>query len=747
MKTKALVGILFLACILFLSSVSINSCQNKKEVPSAVRVTKTIQTDADYMGSASCASCHQRAFKDWEGSHHDMAMKPADSTSVLGDFNNTVFQHFDVTYTFFRENGEYFVNTLAEDGTYQDFKIFYTYGIHPLQQFLVKFPKGKIQCLTIAWDALKKEWFSLYPEDNHTFNDWMHWTGSAMNWNTMCSDCHSTNVQKNYIAEADSFNTTLTIINVSCEACHGPGREHIEAVEKYLDNPEEYKAEEHLYFTSADNHVLQVDQCARCHSRRTQLTNSYQHGDWFMDHYVPSLIGDDLYFADGQILEEDYVYASFVQSKMYQEEVECTDCHNPHSMELKFPGNLLCMQCHEREYDSPEHHFHPIETESAECISCHMTGRTYMGNDFRRDHSFRVPRPDQSVLYDTPNACTGCHEDATDEWAANKIVEWYGPERAPHFSDALTAGATRLPQAIPGLIQLMSDTTQPEIARATAVRYLSQIQDPQLPRYIAARLQDSDPLVKYTAINSLGQLPDDQLTDLISPLLTDSLRAIRTAVAGILVGMNIPDEMRQAYDEAHKEYRYSLEVRADFTGGQMELAQYYEKLEQWRMAEKAYQRAMDMDNLFQPARINLAYLYNRLGRNNEAMKLLKEVNQAEPDFGPAYYSLGLLYAEQQKWDSAAVYLETATTFDPYNERIYYNLGLAHQNNGKPLSAEKAFRNGLNVMPESEPLHYALAVLYYQQKMFAKAKQETRVLLQFNPQNQQYRQLANELNIN
>src|SRR5262249_6680361 len=155
----------------------------------------------------------------------------------------------------------------------------------------------------------------------------------------------------------------------------------------------------------------ELEACAPCHSRRRPITRDFQPGQHFLDAYVPNLLEQSVYHADGQILEEDYEYGSFVQSKMYHQGVTCSDCHNPHSGKLNQAGlNQTGTACHSAaKFDAVEHHHHEPYTAGGQCVNCHMPTRTYMVIDVRRDHSFRVPRPDLSLKYGTPNACNQCH--------------------------------------------------------------------------------------------------------------------------------------------------------------------------------------------------------------------------------------------------------------------------------------------------------------------------------------------------
>ncbi len=704
-------------------------------------------TNVDYVGSESCKSCHETEFSDWEGSHHDKAMMEADANSVLADFNTT-FTSQGVTSKFFTKDDKFFVNTEGLNGEYHDYEIIYTFGITPLQQYIVEFPDGKFQCLRTAWNTEKKLWFDLYPDMKVVHDEWIHWSKGGLSWNIMCSDCHSTLVKKNYNPVKDTYKTSYSIINVSCEACHGPGKEHVSITESeaFKSNPDTTQYIGKLHMGKYTLPKQMVADCARCHSLRTQYTEFYDHEGTYMDHYAPDLLRDGIYFADGQILGEVYVYASFIQSKMYQQNVKCNDCHNVHSLELKFKGNELCLQCHVPEkYNVKSHHFHEINTEASECITCHMPGRTYMGNDFRRDHSFRVPRPDLSARYGVPNTCneSGCHDDQSPEWAAKAIKEWYGPEREKHFSDALAFGRTRQPEAIPGLIDLAIDKMQPAIARSTAIMYLGETVDPTAFQAISSLLNDDDPLVRYTSARSIDILPPQNKAELLAPLLVDNVRTVRISALGSLVGVprNLMSNLDQAnYDNVFKEYWTGVQLRSDFPGGQMEIAQYYEKTGNPSLAEQAYARAIEIDSYYNPARINLAGMYYNQERFKEAEVLFKKVIELEPAYGQAYYSLGLLFAEQNNMLEAVVYLKQATEKMDFNDRVPYNYGLILQRLGKRAEAESAFKRGLNINPNSISNLYALGYLYFEQNRFKEASSTMQRLLILDPENQQYQQL-------
>jgi len=741
-----------------LSALLFTACEDEHRESATVvqpfneRNTKYGTLYAQYTGSERCQSCHEQEYADWLGSDHDRSMMKADSTSVLANFD-TVFNGDGVTSRFFMENDRFFVNTQGSDGQYQDFEVLYTFGVRPLQQYMVQFPGGRLQCLRTAWDTNKKVWFDLYPDTQVELDEFIHWSKGGLNWNMMCSDCHSTLVRKNFDPGKNTYNTTYSIINVSCESCHGPGQEHVRITEseEYKNSPVKPTYIGKLYMGKATPSRQLVDQCARCHSLRTQHTGFYDHEGTFLDHYTPDWLRDDQYFADGQILGEDYVYGSFIQSKMYNRGVKCSDCHNSHSMKLKFDGNKLCLQCHVPDkYDTKAHHFHKIETPAAQCISCHMPGRYYMGNDFRRDHSFRVPRPDLSDKYGVPNTCNdaACHGDKTAKWSADAVVKWYGPTRVKHFSDALAPGRNRTRDAVPALVDVAADTSQPALARSTAIMYLGDIATEEAYNSIVKMLKAQDPIVRSYSAKALEPYPAAAKTTQLAPLLKDEKLSVRVAALSSLVDAqrNTLSTVDQAnFDKVFVDYWAGLQLRADFPAGQMEIARYYERTGNQPLAEQAYLKAITLDNRFNAARMNLANIYYGQSRFTDAETMFLKVIEQEPLFSSAYYSVGLLQAEQGNMEKAAGYLKTASELAHDNDRIFYNYGLVLQQLGRNNEAEKAFKDGLKINQVSESNLYALTSLYYNQQRMKDAQSTASRLVKISPQNKDYQQLLNTIN--
>ena len=710
------------------------SCKKEVEYQSIpkddVFISSNEIPDSHFLGDNNCKECHKDEFKDWQGSHHDKAMQIADSLSVLADFKGEKFSSQGVTSHFFKDGQDFYVNTEGPDGKNHDYRIVYTFGLTPLQQYIVKFPNGHYQCLRTAWDTVKNKWFDLYPDFKVVHSEWLHWSRGGLNWNNMCSDCHSTNVRENYDEKTDRYNTKYALINVSCEACHGPGRQHVEDVKRLGDS---YKNSGTMHMTVETAPKELVDQCARCHMRREQFSSNFNFEGTMLDHYSPQLIEEPIYHPDGQILDEDYVYGSFVQSKMYRNNIACNNCHNSHSLKLRFEGNTLCAQCHLPEkFNTPKHHFHKENTEGALCINCHMPGKYYMGNDFRRDHSFRVPRPDLSVKYGTPNACVGCHKDKNSEWAWKEFKNLFGQVDSIHFSEKLVPGIVGEQYGDVGLTELINDKKQSDFVRASAVKALSHYNTEGLMDKFISFLNDESPLVRGTSLDVLGGINATDYNNYFLPLLNDSKRTVRIKAFYALAGLSelqIPEKYKNSYQKVKKEFETYLNTSSDFVGGQIKRANYYLKQGNLQKALEGYEKALKIDNINNNIRLGLANLYYQNQEFQKTEDTYKTVIAQEPKYGPVYYSLGLLYAELNRIEEAIVQMQKASLLMPENMRVYYNLSLLYDKNKEVTHAEKTLLDGLKKDSNNESLLYALVYHYYNSGDIEKTKEGLNRLVQ------------------
>lgn len=651
-----------------------------------------------YVGSETCASCHSTEYNEWQGSHHFHAMELPSQKSVKGDFSGVSFVNDGDSSYFYQLDNEYWVNYTAINAKTDSFKIAYTFGWIPLQQYLVKTKKGRIQTLRTTWNTESKYWFHQYSGDSINVGEYMHWQGQSMTWNTMCADCHSTNVQKNYIPEVDSFYTTYSEITVGCEGCHGPASNHVANAQLGKNSSNTLRLTPNL------SSIDQVNQCASCHMRRTVMGDSHTLGN-FWNEYVPQTINNNFYHADGQILEEDYVWGSFVQSKMYHEGVRCTDCHNPHTNSLKFEGNKLCLQCHESSYNSLKHHKHEFDTESAQCINCHMTGKHYMGNDFRRDHSFRIPRPDLSVNTEIPNACNACHTNKTATWAAKTLVEWYGKPRS-NYADVLTKHTSGKLATNTELLKLVNTDTVPVIARATALEYALQYPSNNFIQIIDQQVHNPEMLIRIQALEALNNAPKELRIKHGLSAMKDSLQPIRNVAALITADVQqteISTSEWANWQTVQKEYLNYLNQQADFRDGRMALAQYAARQQRWNSAIVHYKQALTFDKSYTPAYAGWATALAQSNKLAASYQLLKTASQRYPQDVRLHYLTGITAYELKQINDAITHLEQAVALSDYYPQYVQNLVLIYSQSGNGTKAQQVLETALFKNPSNPQL--------------------------------------------
>ena len=702
---------------------------------------------AEYIGRESCNDCHAEQVKLWQGSHHDLAMQHADDETVLGDFSGVVFNYADIDSKFYTKNKKFMVRTDGPDGTLHDYEIKYTFGVTPLQQYLIELEDGRLQALSIAWDSREKSdggqrWFHLYPEEKITFADELHWTRPSFNWNGMCAECHSTDLQKNYDSKTDRFKTSWSEIDVSCEACHGPASDHLSWAGKKSgggksdwDKPGDNKGFAVLLDERKDIHwkfdketgsasrsqtrstEKEIEVCAQCHSRRSSITDNYQPGKLFADHFKPRLLDEYMYFSDGQIQDEVYVYGSFLQSKMYHKGVTCSDCHEPHSLQLREEGNGVCLQCHSAEkFDSKKHHFHQEGSKGALCAECHMPPTTYMVVDPRHDHSIRIPRPDISVALDTPNACNQCHENKDAAWADEQVKLWYGktPSSFQQYAYALDAGRSGKTHAARMLAEQVKDAATPGIARASATAALAPYLDRSNIDVLQESLTDDDAMVRMAGVAALEGLPQSMLVQLAFPLLDDPVKMVRIEAARVLAPVRVGQlkgEQLSVHTSAVSEYISSQEVNAERPEAQLNLGNYYVARNEIDKAEAAYKKAIELEDVFIPAYVNLADLYRSQKNDKEAEKTLREAIEVSPENSGAYYALGLLKVRQKENDQAVVMLQRAAEFDRTNVRYVYVYAVALNSIGEKDRAISVLQDAHNRFPVNEDILSALVAFH------------------------------------
>ncbi|EOG3619392.1 TPA: tetratricopeptide repeat protein [Pseudomonas putida] len=721
--------------------------------------------DDGYVDPGQCQACHASQAQQWSQSHHSWSMRKPTADNVRGDFADQAFTDAaGVEVSFSTRNGTFYVNAENEQGRRQDFAVAYTFGVYPLQQYLIERPGGRLQSLTVAWDNRAKadggqRWFSLYPGQRFTPDDALHWTGRSQNWNGMCAQCHSGNLKKGYDARQDSFASTWSELSVGCQSCHGPGAQHLAwaklpTAQRQLANNAGARGLQVDFGARAKGY--EVDQCARCHAQQETLGVGSQPGKPLVDSAYPTLLTPGAYHADGQQQAEVFEYGSFVQSKMYAAGVTCSDCHNPHTGELPAQGNQLCASCHnpqgnprfptlkKKDYDSPSHHFHEPGSPGAQCTNCHAPEQNYMVIDARRDHSFRLPRPDLTPITGAPNACTQCHKERSAQWAANEISQRFGPLRAEHYGPVMQGARAHDPQAIALAAKLVTDATRPAIVRASAADVLSGVEGPALDS-LALGLTDQDPLVRSSVVRAMANADDAQRLQHLPALLDDPALAVRDQAARALADLQaqLPTAQRDRLGHLLQDHLARLSANADLPGTRFNLASLLARQGNEAQALDQYHQVLRQDPDFTPARVALARLLLTRGQSDQALETLQaglQRGEQRAGFSELAYAMGLLQAERQQPEQAIEWLEKALPGQPLNLRLYYNLGLLRSQLGQPEQARRVVVAGLAHAAQDRDLLYAGAYLDARSGNWASSFAFLQRLLMLQPQHPEARRL-------
>ncbi len=682
---------------------------------------------ADFIGSQACSGCHAEEFAAWQKSHHHRAMELASPGTVLADFSDTTFDDGDQSARFFRQGDKFVVETEGVDGASARFPIAYTFGVAPLQQYLVELPDGRLQALTIAWDTRegKGRWFNLRPDEKNPAGSPLHWTGSAYTANSMCIECHTTAFEKNYDAGSDTYASEWEEAGVGCEACHGPGGAHDAMMrsdaEPSADYGFDYRFSQNRWLRqagaaialpqSAPQSELMLDVCAPCHSRRATLSEPGAPGESLFDHYRPSLLEDGLYYADGQIHDEVFVWGSFTQSRMHAAGVTCNDCHEPHGMELRAEGDALCAGCHSPQvYESAAHSFH--DEADVACVDCHMPATTYMEVDPRRDHQFGLPRPDLSEQTGTPNACANCHVDMSSAELAGAIKSARGDTWQPRPSVAPDLHAARQGRRTPALARWAADNAIAPIARATLVAEIGAAASPAHRELLAAAHSDPEPLIRIAALSTLPRRLARETLRFALDSLSDDRKAVRVEAVRALLPVPagaIDKRFRQVHAKAISEYEQTLSLNADQAQSLVALAELRASQGQLEQALDAFERSITRHPYFLPAYVNSADLRRQTGDEEGVHAVLQQGLNQFPEEPALHYALGLQRVRTRDMDGAMSALADAARLSQNAPEYAYTYAVALESQGDLAGAIGVLEKSLQSSPNAGQIVELLAM--------------------------------------
>ncbi|MBA4360997.1 MAG: hypothetical protein C0411_09765 [Pseudomonas sp.] len=708
--------------LLYSTPAPINTVPVSTPTVQPAKAQSVVVTPAKMVDEQQCQGCHSEQMKDWQGSHHQLAMQEANAETMLGDFNNVTFKAQNETTRFSRKDDGFWVNTPGIDGKNADFKVAYTFGIAPLQQYLIEVGEGRLQALGVAWDTEKNRWFHLYPGQGVNFKNPLHWSKPSQNANFMCVECHTTGYKRNFDAAKNTFDSQWNSLGVGCQACHGPASNHLEWTAKKGDLI-------HAGFAvdiKDKDATVEIETCARCHSRRAPLGDGYTVGKRLMDDYLLSPLTRELYALDGKIKDEVFEHGSFAQSKMLDKGVRCSNCHNPHSTELKAPGNGVCLQCHNtagktsvtgvdgkglqaKNYDSIEHTRHTPGQPGSQCVDCHMPGKFYMGNDFRHDHSFSIPNPERAKKLGTPDACLTCHQGKAGDKVTEQFKLWNTATtaQAPRYDESLWLIRNGQPGAAQALYEQLQRSNLPAIQRATLLAELPLYPSEQALKLATKDLSNPAPQVRESAVRAISAfLPPPERAPLLTPLLDDPVKAVRIVAARDLLSV-----ARNGLGSAQANWNAAI---AEYEAVQKSLVERAE------------------------SNLNLAMLYQASGRNDEVESLLRTALKRDPDFYPALVTLVQWLEANGRGQEAQTLLAQSLKEHPDNALLQHTQGLALVRAGQSAQAMPALRKAAQLEPQNAQYGYVLAVALHDSGKVDEACEELERLLNVQPANRNAR---------
>jgi len=706
-KTSVAYILVMLACI---------ACSKK---PSSAVMDETLRARSTVPATEaeSCAKCHPAIVEEWFGSQHANANRLVSDAHDRAVFDPaTTIKHGSFITTMRRTGRDAFefVSTFSNEPP-EHFRAEAVIGITPLRQYLVSYPGGRWQVMDISYDPVSNEWFNAFGDENRQPHEWGHWKGRSMTWNVQCAFCHMTGYEKKYDPVEDRYNSTWKAMGISCSQCHalksqvsGVGFQvsgstnHCPMVES--SHPETQNPKPETSLRSMDN-------CASCHTRREELFGTFKPGDSFHDHFRMALPDQPgIFRADGQVLDEDFEYGSFMMSRMGHKGVTCLDCHNPHSGKLLAPveNNALCMQCHTYPglkgavpVDPVKHSFHKPGVPGSLCVDCHMPKNTYMQRDARRDHGFTSPDPRLTIEHGIPNACNGCHADQTPEWADDLTDEWYGDKMNRRARDRARVVA-RFYEGDTGIsTQLLAMAQSEEIDawRAALTHMLATWSHEESVRtFLLGELQHTSPLVRSAAIRSLGDAPEDALSD------TRALVRVDAAMARYGLTRQIPAP-------SYRELIQYINNISDQPAGALRQAHLAEIEQRPDDVEAWARKARDWDPSSPLTHYLLGRSQHSRGNIREASSNLFIAATMANDNAEYSYALALLVAETGNNVLAQQWLEETVRRDPNFGRAWYNLGLAYSKGNHTKEAILALRKAEQLMPESPEPSYARATIH------------------------------------
>jgi predicted CXXCH cytochrome family protein len=613
-------------------------------------------TVGKYVGAAACVKCHANTHRLWTQSRHSKMVQPASAEGVKGDFARGRVVLRGKAFLLQERNGGYYITESYLTGKPRVHRVDYTLGNRRIQHYLSTLPDGRVIVLPPSWDIRRKQWLH-----NLDIDDPEEVPGVQFQlWNKSCYSCHVSQEKKNFNPETETYKTAWLDFGINCERCHGPASRH---AAKYSADPVDKQAPDDIVVQTRLDAARSTQVCAQCHSFRDIYVDGFAAGDDYYDHFLPVLdygLGaqeDPAYWPDGRTRRFSMDAFGLWQSECYLKgQATCLSCHAiPHNTDIdKNPqlaadSNGICTQCHEAiGKDVPAHTHHAVKSAGSSCVECHMPRTVFSIKAEIRDHSMTVPVPENTIRHEIPNACNLCHKNRSAQWALDALNQWGGSaasrQRLIRRADAFSAARAHDASAVPGLVAILSETSEGELVRANAAGYLGGYTggssgDPRAYDALYRALSDPTGLVRAVAALSIkaGVSQRQAAVAAMVPMLGDAVSIVRVAAAVALVSLGIrdlPGEDGERFERAKQVYRARAELNSDDAENQVAAGKFYYLAGDAARAAAAFQAGLKLDPASN-AEYFLAAAYMEQGKFEEARKILLSIPRADPQYGKA----------------------------------------------------------------------------------------------------------------
>ncbi|MBM4326315.1 MAG: ammonia-forming cytochrome c nitrite reductase subunit c552 [Deltaproteobacteria bacterium] len=698
-----------------------------------------------YTGSVSCRKCHEKFYQLWSTSHHGLAMRPYTAEFAKKELTP---QSGEITVGAYRYTADIRegAGCVVEQGPEEakKYPIEHAIGGKNVYYFLTTLDRGRLQTLPVAYDVRKKEWFDMAASGLRHFSgqseqpvNWPEW---PYTFNTACYGCHVSQLATNYDLKSDTYRTRWREPGINCETCHGPAEEHIRVCEAAPKGtvPKDLKIiRGGRDFTKDQNNAT----CSTCHAKGSALTNTFKPGDRFFDHFDLVTLESPDYYPDGRDLGENYTYTSWIMSPCVKSgKLDCLDCHTS-SGRYRFSAadkaNEACLPCHQNKVsNAPEHTRHKADSPGNKCISCHMP-MTEFARMRRSDHSMAPPTPALTIAFQSPNACNGCHQDKTPQWADQQVREWRERDyqaAALHRSGLIDAARKRDWSRLPDMLAYVEAKDRDEVFAASLIRLLRGCEDDRRSPVSLNALNDPSPLVRAAAAESLTGIVSRETATGLLRACADESRLVRVRAAAVLAGFPrtlLRDQDLAGLHSATEEYLGSLMARPDQWTSHYNLGNFFLGRDQLPLALAAFETASKFDPNGAHPLVNTSIVYARMGELQKAEASLHKALQIDPKSAPAHFNMGLLKAEQGDISATEKRLRSALRFDPMLAEAAYNLSVVLSKDRLEEAITWA-RKAAELRPREPKYAYTLGFFCYRKGDLREGEEVLRRLAQRHP---------------